>query len=126
MDRVFCKLKGNRMEPTSVKQDKKPRRIMSIAAGNLIQLAGMALGFGLLCLGPQPEGIRAFTMIAGYVLVYFSSHSLSHYLVGRLAGIRFTHYSVGGSSHTAAYPALMRWIFERLPFFAVHAEPASL
>ncbi len=114
------------MENTSVKQDKKPRRVVSVVAGTFIQLAGTVLGYVLICLNTQPVSIRPWTMIAGYVLVYFSSHSLSHYLAGRLAGIRFTHYSLGGSSHAAAYPTVMRWIFERLPFFAVHAEPASL
>src|SRR5215510_6414110 len=92
---------------------RKPRRILSIAAGTLIQLAGMGLGFALLCINTQPAGIRTVTMIAGYLLVYFSSHSISHYLTGRLAGIRFTHYSLGGSLHASAYPPVMRQIFQR-------------
>lgn len=65
-------------------------------------------------------------MIAGYVLIYFTSHSSAHYVVGRLVGIGFTHYSVGGSTHAGSYPPVMRQIFERLPFFAVHTDSQSL
>ncbi len=110
----------------STKPGRKPRKIVSIVAGNLIQLSGIALGTVLLCLSTQPAGPRVIEMIAGYLLIYFSTHSLSHYVVGRLAGIKFTHYSVGGSSHASNFPPVMRQIFERLPFFAAHADPASL
>jgi hypothetical protein len=65
-------------------------------------------------------------MIAGYLLVYFASHSSAHYLVGRAGGIKFTHYSVGGTSHASLYPPVMRQLFERLPFFAAHIDPQSL
>src|SRR5687767_14580969 len=110
----------------SVKQDRRPRKQFAVFAGNAIQLTGIALGCILLCISTQPAGPRAISMIAGYLLIYFSTHSLSHYVVGRLAGIKFTHYSLGGSSHTSNFPPVMRQIFERLPFFAAHADPVSL
>jgi hypothetical protein len=65
-------------------------------------------------------------MIGGYLLIYFTSHSSAHFLVGRLGGIMFTHYSVGGSSHASIYPPVMRQIFERLPFFTAHTNSQSL
>jgi hypothetical protein len=65
-------------------------------------------------------------MLAGYLLLYFNTHSLLHYSAGKLVGLQFRHYSIGGSSHAASYPRLMRMIFERLPFFAVHTDPASM
>ena len=110
----------------SSNKNKRPRRNVSIVAGNLVQLSGIALGIALLCLSIQAVGPRAIEMVAGYVLIYFSTHSLSHYVAGRLVGIRFTHYSIGGSSHAANFPPVMRQIFERLPFFAAHADPASM
>jgi hypothetical protein len=106
----------------------EPRRMLSISAGNLIQATGVGLGCIFLWLGTLPgiAIVRVAAMIAGYLLVYFSSHSSIHYLVGRLAGIRFSHYSLGGSAHAASYPPGIRQIFERLPFFAVHSDPQSL
>jgi hypothetical protein len=65
-------------------------------------------------------------MISGYLLIYFTSHSSAHYAMGRLGGIKFTHYTVGGSSHASSYPPVMRQIFEHLPFFAVHIDSRSL
>jgi hypothetical protein len=107
-------------------KNKRHRISMSIPAGNLIQVTGLAAGFILSSSSTQPTTSGTAMMIAGYLLVYFSSHSLSHYVVGRLAGIRFSHYSLGGSSHASAYPPVMRQLFERLPFFSVHAEADSM
>lgn len=65
-------------------------------------------------------------MIAGYLLVYFNSHSLAHYAAGRLTGMTFKHYSVGGSSHASSYPPPIRAVFQGLPFFAVTTDPVSM
>lgn len=110
------------------KSNRKPRQVLPIFAGNLIQGAGIGLGCVLLWLSTQPNSvaIRVTAMIAGYLLIYFTSHSLMHYVVGRLGGIKFTHYSIGGSSHASSYPPVMRQIFERLPFFAAHTDAQSL
>jgi hypothetical protein len=108
--------------------NRKARRALSILAGNIIQGLGIAFGCVLLWLSTQPNSVpfRVIVMIAGYLLIYFTSHSSMHYIVGRLGGIKFTHYLVGGSSHSSSYPPVMRQIFERLPFFAVHIDSQSL
>ena len=110
------------------KSNRNARHVFSIFAGNIIQGAGIGLGCILLWLSVQPNSVplRVTAMIAGYLLIYFSLHSSAHYVVGRLGGIKFTHYSVGGSSHASSYPPIMRQIFERLPFFAVHIDSQSL
>lgn len=107
---------------------KRDHRSLSISSGNLIQAAGLIAGALLLILSAQPgnDVVRVVAMIAGYLLIYFCCHASAHYFVGRLVGIRFTHYSIGGSTHAAAYPPGMRQVFERLPFFAVHADKGSL
>ena len=116
------------MSNTLSKSNRKARQVLSIFAGNLLQGAGFGLGWVSLWFSTQPNSvpIRVTTMIAGYLLIYFTSHSSAHYVVGWLRGIKFTHYSVGGSSHAASYPPVMRQIFERLPFFAVHIDSQSL
>lgn len=89
---------------------------------------GIGLGCIFLWLGTLPNSVpvRLLAMIAGYLLIYFNSHSAVHFAVGWLGGIKFTHYSIGGSAHASSYPPVMRQIFERLPFFAVHTDPQSL
>lgn len=116
------------MSNSQSKSKRKARQVLSISAGNLIQGTGIGLGCIFLWLSTQPNSvpIRVTVMIAGYLLIYFSSHSSAHYVLGRLSGIKFTHYSVGGSSHASSYPPIMRQIFERLPFFAAHIDSQSL
>jgi hypothetical protein len=108
---------------------KRTERIrLSITAGNAVQGTMLVAGVVLLWLSSWPlaDVARVIGMVAGYLLIYFSVHATAHWLVGRLFGIRFTHYSVGGSTHTSTYPPGMRQVFARLPFFAVHADKASL
>lgn len=116
------------MSKNSPRGTPRARRIVSNATGNVIQVAGIVVGAVLLWASAQPisTAIRVSAMIAGYLLIYFSSHSLMHHFIGRLVGIRFSHYSIGGSYHAATYPAPMRMLFERLPFFAAHTNPASM
>jgi hypothetical protein len=116
------------MSDSSGKPNLKARKVLSIFAGNLIQGAGIGLGCVSLWFSAQPNGVpvRVTAMIAGYLLIYFASHSSAHYVVGRLCGIKFTHYSLGGSTHASSYPPVMRQIFERLPFFAIHIDSQQM
>ena len=116
------------MSNTLNKSNRKARQVLSVRAGNLLQAAGFGLGCLSLWFSTQPNSvlIRVMTMIAGYLLIYFTAHSSAHYLVGRLGGIMFSHYSVGGSSHASSYPPGMRQIFERLPFLKAHTNSQSL
>lgn len=116
------------MKNTLIQVNPWSRRILSISTGNTIQITGIVLGSALFWISAQPisTGVRISAMIAGYLLIYFNSHSLAHYAVGKLAGIRFRHYSIGGSSHASSYPPIMRTIFEHLPFFAAHTDPISM
>jgi hypothetical protein len=66
------------------------------------------------------------TMLLAWVLLYFSVHAIAHWLVGRIVGIRFLHYTVGGTGNPEGWPPGVRWIFEHLPFFGVQTEKLSL
>ena len=116
------------MSNTLSKPSRKARHVLSVRAGNLLQGAGFGLGCISLWFSTQPNSvlIRVMAMLAGYLLIYFTSHASAHYLVGRLVGIMFSHYSVGGSSHASSYPPIMRQIFERLPFLKAHTNSQSL
>ena len=116
------------MSNPTIQKSGTTRRIVSIFTGNTIQITGTLFGAVLLWLSAQhiSTSARIPAMIAGYLLIYFNSHSLLHYTIGRLAGIKFRYYSIGGSYHASSYPPILRQIFKQLPFFAVHTDPASL
>jgi hypothetical protein len=65
-------------------------------------------------------------LIAAWLLLYFFCHGIAHWAVGRLLGIRFAFYTIGGTGNPAGYPAGMRWVFEHLPFFGVQTDRASM
>jgi hypothetical protein len=103
-------------------------RRLSIVAGNAIQIAGLAAACAALALAQvahsKPAAIAA--MIAAWVLLYFFCHGIAHWAVGRVLGIRFAFYTVGGTGNPEAYPPGLRWLFEHLPFFGVQTERASM
>lgn len=101
---------------------------LSITVGNAVQFAGIAIACALLVAvrsaDSNPAAIVA--MIAAWVLLYLFCHGIAHWAVGRLLGIRFAFYTVGGTGNPEGYPAGLRWVFEHLPFFGVQTEKASM
>jgi hypothetical protein len=65
-------------------------------------------------------------MVASRLLAYFTEHAFSHWLVGRLLGIRFSGYGLHGTSHPASYPPGVRFFFSHLPLLSARLEPRSL
>jgi hypothetical protein len=101
---------------------------LSILAGNTLQIAGLAAACVALSLARSAQSKRAafVAMLAAWTLLYFFCHGIAHWAVGRLLGIRFAFYTVGGTGNPEGYPAGMRWVFEHLPFFGVQTEKASM
>ena len=97
---------------------------LSIAAGNTLQIAGIvAAGFGLKASASATSPVTAvLAMIAAWVLLYFCAHAIAHWLVGRIVGIRFLFYTVGGTGNPEGWPPGLRWIFEHLPFMGVQTD----
>ena len=113
-----------------------PKRItpwltLTVAQGNAVQVGGL-LGAGVLAWyagrevsrGEAERGTRL--MVASRLLAYFTEHALSHWLVGRALGIRFTGYGLHGTSHPRSYPPGARWAFSHLPLLSARVDPASL
>jgi hypothetical protein len=108
-----------------------PRRVfgrLSVVTGNSLQIAGILVaGFALAL--PQLVRSRLLAiagMIAAWLLLYFFCHGIAHWAVGRLLGIRFSFYTIGGTGNPEGYPAGLRWLFEHLPFFGVQTDKASM
>ncbi len=106
-----------------------PRKIrLSIITGNAIQFAGIAAaGLALnsaRSIHSKPAATLA--MVAAWILLYLSCHAAAHWAAGRLLGIRFAFYTVGGTGNPQGYPPAIRGLFERLPFLGVQTEKASM
>lgn len=73
-----------------------------------------------------PRPARPAAMIAGWSLVYLSSHACAHWAVGRLVGIRFDRYEVRlGTANPEQCPPGMRPVMRRLPFWCARTVPGS-
>jgi hypothetical protein len=101
---------------------------VSIVAGNTLQVAGIATACLALAAAQSANSKAAAiaAMITAWVLLYFFCHGIAHWAVGRLLGIRFAFYTIGGTGNPEAYPAGLRWVFEHLPFFGVQTDKASM
>jgi hypothetical protein len=116
------------MSASSSLQQRKIFGHVSIVAGNMLQIAGIAAACAALALAQSVQTrLAAFVMmIAAWLLFYFFCHGIAHWAVGRLLGIRFAFYTIGGTGNPEGYPAGMRWVFEHLPFFGVQTNKASM
>jgi hypothetical protein len=101
---------------------------LSILAGNALQIAGIAAAcLALAAARSAPsKTVAIVAMIAAWVLLYFFCHGIAHWAVGRLLGIRFAFYTIGGTGNPEGYPARLRWVFEHLPFFGVQTDKPSM
>jgi len=101
---------------------------LSIAVGNTVQMGGiMAAYLALLVARSASSTLVALTgMLLAWLLLYFSSHAIMHWIVGRLVGIRFLFYTVGGTGNPEGWPPGVRWVFMHLPFLGVQTEKVSM
>lgn len=105
----------------------RPWFVLSILAGNLIQLGGLLAGLALVVGATRTTGpAQTRLLLAGWLVTYFCNHAIAHWAVGRLAGIRFTGYGMHGTTAPHWYPPGMRWVFQHLPLFSARTDPASL
>lgn len=101
---------------------------LSIAAGNTVQAGAILAAYFSLRVSQlaHSPATAISTMLLTWGLLYFSCHAIAHWLVGRVVGIRFLHYTVGGTANPEGWPSGLRWIFEHFPFFGVQTEKASM
>ena len=103
-----------------------PWRTLSVARGNAVQVGGL-LAAAVLAWHAGRRGVRGTRwIVASRLRAYFCEHALSHWLVGRAVGIRFTGYGLHGTSHPQNYPPGVRRVFSSLPLFSARTDPASL
>jgi hypothetical protein len=101
---------------------------LSIRAGNAVQIAGIAAACLALVAARSAHSTTTavVAMVVGWILLYFCCHAIAHWCAGRILGIRFAFYTVGGTGNPEGWPAGLRWLFEHLPFLGVQTEKASM
>ena len=101
---------------------------LSITAGTALQISGIVAACLALAAARSAHSTTAALVatVVGWVLLYFCCHAIAHWVVGRILGIRFAFYTVGGTGNPEGWPAGLRWLFEHLPFFGVQTEKASM
>jgi hypothetical protein len=119
---------GSNLSPRHEPRRRKIFGRLSIIAGNAVQITGLA-GACLALAAARSAGSAAPAVLAvvfAWVLLYFCCHGIAHYMAGRILGIRFAFYTVGGTGNPEGWPRGVRWLFEHLPFFGVQTEKASM
>ena len=101
---------------------------LSIAMGNTLQIGGIVAAYFALRVSrsTQSKPLALASLLFAWVLLYFSSHAIAHWVLGRLVGIRFLFYTVGGTGNPEGWPWGVRWVFMHLPFLGVQTEKASM
>ena len=101
---------------------------LSVAVGNVVQFAGIvaALAFLAAARSADSRWAAVAAMVLAWVLLYFLCHAIVHWATGRVLGIHFVFYTVGGTGNPEGYPAGLRWLFEHLPLLGVQTEKASM
>jgi len=101
---------------------------LSIGVGNAVQIAAIVAAFLALAAARSAHSTTGavVAMVVGWLLLYFCCHAIAHWGVGRILGIRFAFYTVGGTGNPEGWPAGVRWLFEHLPFLGVQTEKASM
>jgi hypothetical protein len=100
-----------------------------VLAGTLLQAAGVLLGGCLIVLGAHLRAaavVRLLIALVGWLLIYICCHSLGHWLVGTLVGIRFRGYGVRGTDHPDELTPALRFVLTRLPMFTAMTDRDSM
>ncbi len=101
---------------------------LSITVGNAMQISGVVAACLALAAARSAHSTTGalVSMVVGWVFLYFCCHAIAHWVVGRILGIRFAFYTVGGTGNPEGWPAGLRWLFEHLPFLGVQTEKSSM
>lgn len=102
---------------------------LSVVQGNVLQVAGLVVGAGLLYMAAHNSLgalIAIVLMLLGWLVIYCCCHAIAHWLVGWLVGIRFRGYGLRGTDHPENQPPLLRPLFRAMPFFTVMTQKESM
>lgn len=96
--------------------------------GNLAEVAGILFGTYLILIAPEVTAVPLkflLYLIAWFCLLFFP-HGLTHYVVGRLVGVRFRYYSFRKSSAYKLKIPSLSMIASRLVVLSLKVDQGSL
>lgn len=96
--------------------------------GNLVEIAGILFALYLIVMAPEVTlvPLKLILYLVAWVCLLFFPHSLAHYAVGKLVGVRFRYYSFGKSSVYKLRIPLLSIIASRSPVFTLRVDRGSL
>jgi hypothetical protein len=99
-----------------------------IAVGNLVEIAGILFALYLIVMAPEVTivPLKLILYLAAWGCLLFFPHSLTHYAVGRLVGVRFRYYSFGKSSVYKLKIPFLSMIASMSPVLTLKVDRESL
>jgi hypothetical protein len=99
-----------------------------LVIGNGIEVLGIAVGVYLLVAASSINAVplRFLVYLISWVCLVFFPHCLAHFAVGRLVGVRFTHYTLGKSSITKLRLPVISSVSSMIPLLTLKIDPGSL
>lgn len=99
-----------------------------VLGGNLIGVFGCAFAIWLITSAPDINevSLRFLLYLVAWGSLAFFPHCLTHFIVGRMVGIRFSNYSVGRSAIAKLRIPLVSAIASRAPLLTLKIEKSSL
>ena len=96
--------------------------------GNLVEVAGILFAVYLILIVPEVTSLllKLTMYLVAWVCFLFFPHSLTHYLVGMLVGVRFRYYSFGKSSVYKLGIPFLSMIASKSPVFTLRVDRGSL
>jgi hypothetical protein len=96
--------------------------------GNGIEVLGIVVGVYLLVASSDINIIplRFLIYLLSWVCLFFFPHCIAHFVVGRLVGVRFTHYVLGKSSMSKLRLPVISTFASAIPLLTLKIDRGSL
>ena len=104
------------------------RAKIPIAVGNLVEIAGILFALYLIVIIPEAAlvPLKLILYLVAWACLLFFPHSLTHYAVGRLVGVKFRYYSIGKPSVYRLRIPFLSTVASKLPVLTLKVDRGSL
>lgn len=101
---------------------------LSLWAGNVLQISGLVACVLLAVFSAQLDSwvLQFISVFVAWSLSILCSHCLTHYIVGRIVGIKFTHYFLGRSGVARLNLPLLSLAASKVPILVIKTDKESL
>ena len=92
--------------------------------GNGIEVVGVIIG-SILLISVQtgiPQLLSLILLVVSWMCFWFFPHCLTHYIVGRIVGIRFSHYVIADSAIEKLDIPVASWLVSAIPVLGIRVR----